>query len=228
MVSSNSWRQHHRVITQLTVGSLASILVSGCFQENHLLPSTKTHLDLMLFTDHTGSVKNLQDQIIKLAVQVAASAPPKTLVEASTFGSEIQVAPFFTGVIRKPAAFKAAVAEALAKPARGRGTFGEPLLKRIREKIKLTGQPTIAILLSDCGFNDLAEMHKEAGRLENEPLLLALYAMPAVSQNSAYTKLEAALSPLGKRARIAASADSQEALREIQALLRTGGRTNGR
>nr|WP_309690702.1 hypothetical protein [Armatimonas sp.] len=152
------------------------------------------------------------------------SAPPKTIVEASTFGSDIPVAPFYTGTIRKPATFNTALKAALAKPMRGRGTFGAPLLKRIRERVHLSQHPTFAVILSDCGFNDLPEMRKEAELLAKEPKLLALYAMPAVSDSSAYTKLEAALKPLGNRVRIAASADASEAVREIQSILRKGGK----
>ena len=209
----------------LSVFMTVILLLFGCScHRNVSRRDTQHHTRIVMFSDHTGSTTSLQKEIIQLATQIAVSAPPKTIVEASTFGSDIPVAPFYTGTIRKPATFNTALKAALAKPMRGRGTFGAPLLKRVRERVHLSQYPTFAVILSDCGFNDLPEMRKEAELLAKEPKLLALYAMPAVSDSSAYTKLEAALKPLGNRVRIAASADASEAIREIQSILRKGGK----
>ncbi|WP_395139751.1 hypothetical protein [Armatimonas sp.] len=200
------------------------LTLPGCSSRSFSNHSDETRITVLEFADHTGSTVYLQSDIIRFATQVAVAAPPHTVIEACTFGSDVQVAPFYTGKIRKPILFKNALKAELAKPSNGRGTFGAPLLRRVRERLQQQGKPILVIFVSDCGFDDLAEINAEAKLLAKEPNFIALYGLPAVSDSSAYTKLEAALKPLGNRVRLAASADAPEAIREIQAILRKGGK----
>jgi hypothetical protein len=205
-----------RAFSMVCTGALLSlVMLSGCNRQ-----APQDHPRVFVYIDHTASITRLQPELIRLATQIAMSAPPKTVIEASTFGSVVKIAPFYTGTIRKPAAFQKATQDALAKPAQGRGTFGAPLLKRVRELIHGHSQPVTLVFLSDCGFDDLDAMRAEAALLAKEPSLVALYALPAVSDSSAYTNLQATLRPLGERVRIAALADAPEAIQELRSILR--------
>ncbi len=214
-----------RLIAISSIGLLSlgvcGTLLSGCPRKHEAI-SGRTTPKLVTYLDETGSAVYLRKDLIRYAVQASLAAPRQTVVETTTFGSEIPLAPFYTGIVRQPRAYKLAVEKALSKPARGKGSNGAPLLRRIRERLRIAPRPMVVLILSDCGFDDLPEMRKEAELLAKEPNLLGLYALHAVSDNSAYTKLEAALSPLGNKVRLAASADASIAISELQKMLRKG------
>lgn len=177
---------------------------------------------ILIFLDRTRSSQARHPDFVRYAARIAVAAPVGATIEACAFGSDTRLAPFFEGRVRHLSAFARACQCALASPSSGRGTFGEPVLRRVRERLARNQEPTAVVLLTDGGFDDLQRMRQVASILARESLLLALVALPVVSANSAYTKLEEALRPLGRRARLAASADAGEALRELQECCRRG------
>lgn len=194
----------------------ASPLRAGEGAPGKYVGSGNTRVRLVLFLDRTQSAQALRGECIRYAVLAAVTAPPGTVIEACTFGSDVPVAPFFEGPVRRPAAFARACQTALASLSPGRGTFGAPLLKRVRERLSRNPAPTVALLLTDGGFDDLPQIRQEAGLLSRERRMLYLVALPVVSSGSAYIRLEDALSPLGGRARLAARSSVEDALRDMR------------
>jgi hypothetical protein len=178
--------------------------------------SENDRVRLLLFLDKTQSAQALRPDCIRYAVQAAVTMPAGSVVEACTFGSDVRIAPFFEGPVRRPAAFAHDCQTALTSPSLGRGSYGAPLLKRIRERLARNRVPTVALLLTDGGFDDLPHLGKEAGLLARERKLLFLAALPVVASGNAYTRLEEALAPLGERARLAARNSVADALREMR------------
>jgi hypothetical protein len=202
---------------------LVSSLTAGCASRQVVRPG-HAPVRVLLFLDATRSCQARHTDFVRYAAQVAVTAPAGTVVEACTFGSDVRIAPFYEGLVRQPATFAQACRDALAKPSPGKGTFGAPLLRRVRERIARNRVPTLVVLLTDGGFDDLPELRREAARLAMTDHLLVLFALPVVSTGSAYTRLEDALEPLGDRARLAARADAPEALRTVRERCAEGAR----
>ncbi len=200
--------------TRLRV-ALVPFLLLGCRSQKAAHPK-QSRARILIFLDRTRSSAALQPSFVRYAAQIAAAAPAGTTIEACGFGSDTPLEPFYEGPVRHLSAFAIACQTALASSGSGRGTFGGPILSRVQDRLSRNPEPTAVVLITDGGFDDLERIRSQATSLARQSLLLYLIALPVVTKDSAYVKLEEALRPLGRRARLATKADAGEALRELQ------------
>lgn len=211
-VTQDSKQKIKLIIGFLVFLSVAAIgLLSGCHGNSNCTT-------VIISLDTTKSTVNLRDQYQEILDQlVGKELDPDCTVIGRNFCSTVSSSPFFQSTASDVDGFHEAVKSILEQIDTGSGTFGGPVLKRIREDAagKLF---SIAVIVSDGGFDDLLAIAKEARLLAQIPGFKRLFILPVTDRGDFAQQLQDALKPLGNRVRIATRHDVQQALKEVSEL----------